>query len=577
MKLFDLMRYLKALGVVTANVNEVTGVIEFTSNGERDGFIHEELGSVPTTVAKELKRGMISVFKYMTDAQIADVQAGTKLLDVTAALQLALNEQSAKSINFQSASSDYLGCNPKLWIPRGRYLISQELIWPSSYGDIIADKASFCKAAAFTGTRALYNSAAWRVSIEGLQFEDFPTALHLDSANANSGQVTIEKCGFFGSTENAIHIDCQSSVVNIVSPMFRSNKHDLYIESGDMVTVDGGWIQRKTNVLTDAYDGAIVNYGRLHLVNTVLVPALQAVTEPCWVKNYGTFTAKGVRFGGEPGQHTAVNNFALGTDVTADAKIGVHIDDCGLYVGVSQPSVRIFEIPNLIQITNNQGLTGSNATQIDWSSSVDSSAQATKIAAISSGAIRHRIYSKGNMLAVGIVDNLMFLADTDKQHLLASIDGTAAIVFDFRNVAITAGQYYGAVNYLGRDASGTASGLRAQTRVQATGTAGGTETVYSNAPDGGAVVDVAKTISTGYVPCADNARTLGNAGLRWSAVYGATLYPGAGAVKWTSGTGSPEGVLVAPAGSLYTRTDGGALTTLYIKESGAGNTGWVAK
>lgn len=45
----------------------------------------------------------------------------------------------------------------------------------------------------------------------------------------------------------------------------------------------------------------------------------------------------------------------------------------------------------------------------------------------------------------------------------------------------------------------------------------------------------------------------------------------------TAGVGSPEGVLVASVGSLYRRTDGGANTTIYIKESGIGNTGWVAK
>ena len=50
-----------------------------------------------------------------------------------------------------------------------------------------------------------------------------------------------------------------------------------------------------------------------------------------------------------------------------------------------------------------------------------------------------------------------------------------------------------------------------------------------------------------------------------------------GTARWTSGTGSPEGVVTAPVGSLYTRTDGGANTTLYVKESGTGNTGWIAK
>lgn len=48
-------------------------------------------------------------------------------------------------------------------------------------------------------------------------------------------------------------------------------------------------------------------------------------------------------------------------------------------------------------------------------------------------------------------------------------------------------------------------------------------------------------------------------------------------VVWTSGPGSPEGAITGNVGSLYTRTDGGAGTTLYVKQSGTGNTGWVAK
>ena len=46
---------------------------------------------------------------------------------------------------------------------------------------------------------------------------------------------------------------------------------------------------------------------------------------------------------------------------------------------------------------------------------------------------------------------------------------------------------------------------------------------------------------------------------------------------WISHAGTPEGAITAPVGSMYTRTDGGAGTTLYIKESGTGNTGWIAK
>jgi len=44
-----------------------------------------------------------------------------------------------------------------------------------------------------------------------------------------------------------------------------------------------------------------------------------------------------------------------------------------------------------------------------------------------------------------------------------------------------------------------------------------------------------------------------------------------------TGTGSPEGVVTAPPGSLYSNKNGGAGTTLYVKESGTSNTGWVGK
>jgi hypothetical protein len=50
-----------------------------------------------------------------------------------------------------------------------------------------------------------------------------------------------------------------------------------------------------------------------------------------------------------------------------------------------------------------------------------------------------------------------------------------------------------------------------------------------------------------------------------------------GGITWTSGSGSPEGVVTAPVGSLYSRSDGGLLTSLYVKESGSGNTGWMGK
>lgn len=46
--------------------------------------------------------------------------------------------------------------------------------------------------------------------------------------------------------------------------------------------------------------------------------------------------------------------------------------------------------------------------------------------------------------------------------------------------------------------------------------------------------------------------------------------------KILTDSGTPEGSKTAHVGSLYLRTDGGASTSLYVKESGNGNTGWSA-
>ena len=60
---------------------------------------------------------------------------------------------------------------------------------------------------------------------------------------------------------------------------------------------------------------------------------------------------------------------------------------------------------------------------------------------------------------------------------------------------------------------------------------------------------------------------------------GATNEPGVayrvGTSAWSC-SGTPEGQVTAPIGSVAYRRDGGASTTMYIKESGTGNTGWRA-
>lgn len=80
----------------------------------------------------------------------------------------------------------------------------------------------------------------------------------------------------------------------------------------------------------------------------------------------------------------------------------------------------------------------------------------------------------------------------------------------------------------------------------------------------------------------DNTVDIGSASdWRPRTVYSATsvispVFQTASGIYWTSGAGSPEGSVTANVGALYSRNNGSTGTTLYVKETGTGNTGWVA-
>lgn len=58
--------------------------------------------------------------------------------------------------------------------------------------------------------------------------------------------------------------------------------------------------------------------------------------------------------------------------------------------------------------------------------------------------------------------------------------------------------------------------------------------------------------------------------------WGGQVQIGTNGQQILQGSGSPQGSITAPVGSMYLRSDGGANSSVYIKESGSGNTGWSA-
>lgn len=78
-------------------------------------------------------------------------------------------------------------------------------------------------------------------------------------------------------------------------------------------------------------------------------------------------------------------------------------------------------------------------------------------------------------------------------------------------------------------------------------------------------------------PSSDNSWDIGRTANRVKSTYSRNFVPGSGTAIWTSGSGTPNGSVTAVIGSIYTDTSGSAGSVLYVKESGTGNTGWVAK
>lgn len=130
---------------------------------------------------------------------------------------------------------------------------------------------------------------------------------------------------------------------------------------------------------------------------------------------------------------------------------------------------------------------------------------------------------------------------------------------------------YGALTLNNTGSNNTSLGYNAGARIAS----GGSNTSPTNSTFIGydtrsSAIGASNETVLGYLAIGkgSNTVTLGNSSV--------TVVYIAGKVGWFNGTGSPEGVVTAPSGSLYTNTSGSG-TALYVKQSGTGNVGWIAK
>lgn len=82
------------------------------------GWIRSAIGAVATTLAKWMGYQPASVFDFMTDEQIADIQAGTHLINIDAA--------------YQAAVTAVCGAGRTLHNPKGTYVFSVPITFPNT-------------------------------------------------------------------------------------------------------------------------------------------------------------------------------------------------------------------------------------------------------------------------------------------------------------------------------------------------------------------------------------------------------------------------------------------------------------
>jgi hypothetical protein len=92
-----------------SGINDTTALIAFettlagSTGASLVGYLPAGVGAVTTTVQAKLRQ-YVSVFDYMTAAQIADVQANTLILDVTTAVKTAIAANIGRNLYFPTGS-----------------------------------------------------------------------------------------------------------------------------------------------------------------------------------------------------------------------------------------------------------------------------------------------------------------------------------------------------------------------------------------------------------------------------------------------------------------------------------------
>jgi hypothetical protein len=360
-------------GADTATINAILAQLNVSGGAALIGYLPGGTNAVSTTVQQKLRQN-ISVFDFMTAAQIADVEAGTLGIDVTAAVQAAVSYASGLALTYNpivsGQSSSAVGTMPTLYFPKGRYRISS-VITLGAYIKIIGDYAVISQS---TSTSDIFVGLFYEWTIEGITFVGGRFQIWYYNDNINAARVTIRDCDFTLSSSYAIKSTATGGTFTHLSAnvliencrFLAPNK--VFDNCSDIAKVADCWVQVEKTTMTDgtaAFNNqASTGFPRLIIDNMIGVPVMGSgvfrfdLTR--WVDNYYSFSAYDTRFGGEDAGMSIVHQLA-GQDTSIPWSASeINLDRCWLYAGVeSSPTSGVIflqgYIPNRIAIKNCSG------------------------------------------------------------------------------------------------------------------------------------------------------------------------------------------------------------------------------
>lgn len=365
-----------------ATVMNFISVLSSSVGSASVGFIQLGANAIMRTLQSK-SRDFLSVFDYMTTAEIASVQAFSYSLDVSNAAQALADYITSSTLSGLSSSgsftTSYSGTSAEGRYPRGGYKLTRAIVM-GPYARLKGEKAILKQ---FTDAEDIFNWNCYQVAVKGFTFIGGRYALNFYNDNINSTMIDVEKCDFMLQRSYAVNTVCTHATYSHMSASL-SIKKCRFISTNkalnnccDDATIADSWLQADKQNLTAA-SAFIMNRGtsgtdpdaktRLKIRNTFMIPdvgveGVDRVNDVRWIDNYGAVNCDTVRFGGENAGMSILWQLGAANTTFPWTTTEASFKNCDLFCGPDSRSDSCVigiqgQIPNWISVHNCNGPVG---------------------------------------------------------------------------------------------------------------------------------------------------------------------------------------------------------------------------